>query len=151
MAKEDNWLPTEKNIEDYSLLKDMLKSQRQEFNLLSKKKPDDHLNKMKIKMVNRVLEPLNEILKHEPSHKFLDILSDDDMPSNSDVVLIISQYETAISEFKNKYYLKDKYQPDGYHGYVSRWMTQEFPPDYYANYESEEDYEEEEEEYEDKE
>ena len=144
MTKEDNWLPTEKDIEDYSLLKEMLKSQRHEFNLLSKKNPNVQLNLMKVKMVNRVLEPLNEILKHEPSHKFLDILSEDDMPTNSDVVLIISQYETAISEFRGKYYIEDKYR------YTHRWMTQEFPPDYYINNESEEDYEEEE-EYEDKE
>ncbi len=143
MTKKDNWLPTEKNIEDYSLLKDMLESQRHKLDLLSKKKPDDPLNKMKIKMVNRVLEPLNEILKHESSHKFLDILNEDDMPTNSDVVLIISQYETAISEFMNKYYLKDKYQPEGYGNYVIRWMTQECPPDYYATNEVEEDYEEE--------
>ncbi|MGR3173479.1 MAG: hypothetical protein ACUZ8N_02615 [Candidatus Scalindua sp.] len=139
MSKKDNWLPTEKDIEDYSLLKDMLKSQRHEFSLLSNKKPDVQLNPMKIKMVNRVLEPLNEILKHEPSHEFLDLLNEDDLSTNSDVVLIISQYETAISEFKSKYYIKDEYQ------YEYRWMTQEFPPDYHANNESEEDYEEEEE------
>ncbi len=139
MTKKDNWLPAEKNIEDYSLLKDMLNSQRHEFNLLSKKNPDVHLNLMKVKMVNRVLEPLNEIIKHEPSHKFLDILSEVDLPTNSDVVLIISQYETAISEFDDKYYIEDKYRNE------DRWMTQEFPPDYYANNESEEDYEEEEE------
>lgn len=145
MTKEDNWRPTEKNIEDYSLLKDMLKSQRKEFDLLSKKKPDDHLNKIKIKMVNRVLEPLNEILKHESSHKFLDILEEDDMPTNSDVVLIISQYETAISEFKDKYYVKDKYKSERYGYHIQRWMTQEFPPDYYETEESEEDYEDEDE------
>ncbi|MCR4290059.1 MAG: hypothetical protein NUV86_07350 [Candidatus Scalindua sp.] len=135
MANEDNWFPTEKNIANYSLLKDMLNSQRHEFNLLSKKNPDVQLNLIKVKMVNRVLEPLNEILKHELSHKFLDILSEDDIPTNSDVVLIISQYETAISEFRGKYYIEDKYQ------YTHRWMTQEFLPDYYATNESEEDYE----------
>ena len=96
-------------------------------------------------MVNRVLEPLNEILKHEPSYKFLDILNEDDMPTNSDVVLIISQYETAISEFRNKYHIKDKYQTNDYGDHVSRWMTQEFPPDYYATNESEENYEDDEE------
>ena len=47
MSDENDWLPTEKNIEDYELLKDMLDSQKREFDLLSKKKPDDHLNQMK--------------------------------------------------------------------------------------------------------
>ncbi len=45
---------------------------------------------MKIKMANRVLEPLKELFKHEESHKFLDILNEDELPTNSDVVLIIS-------------------------------------------------------------
>lgn len=108
MSKNQSQLPTEKNIEDYSLLKDMLHAQRQEFDLLSKKKSDGQLNKMKIKMVNRVIEPLNELLRNEPSHKFLDVLNEDEMPTNSDVVLIISQYEKALLNFKNKYFLIDK-------------------------------------------
>ena len=127
MSNNQSWLPTEKNIEDYSLLKDMLYAQRQEFGLLSKKKSDGQLNKMKIKMVNRVLEPLNELLKNEPSHKFLDILSEDDMPTNSDVVLIISQYEKALLNFKNKYFLIDKNYRDKYGEAQARWNIKEDP------------------------
>lgn len=138
MAEESAWLPTEKNIEDYKLLKDILHSQRKEFDILSKKKTDGQLNPMKIKMVNRVLEPLKELFKQEQSHMFLDTLNEDEMPTYSDVVLIVSQYETAIYEFKNKYYIKDKYKMDAkYRDYIHRWMTQEFPPDYYATEESE--------------
>ncbi len=51
MSKNQSQLPTGNNIEDYSLLKDMLYAQRQAFDLLSKKKSDGQLNKMKIKMV----------------------------------------------------------------------------------------------------
>ncbi len=145
MAEESAWLPTEKNIEDYKLLKDILHSQKKEFDILSKKKTDGQLNPMKIKMVNRVLEPLKELFKQEQSHMFLDTLNEDEMPTYSDVVLIVSQYETAIYEFKNKYYIKDKYKMDAnYRNYIHRWMTQEFPPDYYATEESEENYDEEE-------
>ncbi len=93
---------TKKNSEDYFLLKDMLSAQRNEFDLLSKKNSDGQLNKMKIKMVNRVLEPLNDFLKNESSHKFLDILIEDEMPTNSDVVLIISQYEAAIEIYEGE-------------------------------------------------
>ena len=127
MSKKQSWLPTEKNIEDYSLLKDMLHAQRQEFDLLSKKKSDGQLNKMKIKMVNRVIEPLNELLKNESSHKFLDILNEDDMPTNSDVVLIISQYERALLNFKNKYYLIDKDYRNKYGEAQARWNIKENP------------------------
>ena len=137
MTEENTWVPTEKNIEDYNLLKDMLQSQKNEFDLLSKKKADGQLNPMKIKMVNRVLEPLKELFKQEQSHNFLDILNEDEMPTYSDVVLIISQYETAINEFKSTYYIKDRYREHNW-----RWITNEFPFDYYANEDNYEDYDE---------
>jgi|SRR3972149_8230540 len=127
MSKKQSWLPTEKNIEDYSLLKDMLHAQRQEFDLLSKKKSDGQLNKMKIKIVNRVIEPLNELLKNESSHKFLDIINENDMSTNSDVVLIISQYERALLNFKNKYYLIDKDYRNKYGEAQARWNIKENP------------------------
>lgn len=127
MTKKNNWLPTEKDIEDYSLLKDMLTAQKREFDLLSNKKSDGPLNKMKIKMVNRVLEPLNELLKNEPSYKFLDILNEDDMPTNSDVVLIISQYEKAMDNFKNKYFIIDENYTDKFGKALKRWNVKEDP------------------------
>lgn len=140
MTKEYKWLPTEKNIEDYELLKEILHSQRREFDLLSNKKAGEQLNPMKIKMVNRVLEPLKELFKYEESYKFLDTLNEDDIPTNSDVVLIISQYETAIKRFHNRYYVSAEY---GYNGDF-RWVTKEYPPDYYRTEESEESYDEDE-------
>jgi hypothetical protein len=132
MVEEKTWLPTEQNIEEYKLLKDMLHSQKNEFDLLSKKKADEQLNPMKIKMANRVLEPLKELFKHEESNNFLDTLNEDEIPTNSDVVLIISQFETAINDFRNRYYIKDKYQSSTYSTTI-RWMTKEYPPDYYED------------------
>lgn len=129
----------------YELLKGMLYAQKKEFDLLSKKKADGQLNPMKIKMANRVLEPLKELFKHEESHKFLDTLNEDELPTNSDVVLIISQYETAIDEFRSRYYLKDEYQSRDY-SIVKRWMTEEYPPDYYADEENDEVYHDDEDE-----
>jgi len=114
MVKEINWIPTVKNVKDYKLLKGMLSAQKIEFDLLSKKKADGQLNPMKIKMVNRVLEPLKNLFKNEEAHEFLDTLNEDEIPTNSDVVLIIGQYETAINEFRSKYY----------HDY--NWYTEEY-------------------------
>lgn len=137
MSNNEDWLPTEKQIKEFGLLKEMLQSQRKEFDPLSSKKPNEELNKMKIKMVNRVLEPLKKILEHEDSYQFLDTLTEDDIPTNSDVVLIISQYETGVQRFKDKYYLKDEFQSN-YSRDVLRWMTREYPPDFYKNEESDE-------------
>ena len=78
-------------------------------------------------MVNRVIEPLKELLKNEPSHIFLDILNEDNLPTNSDVVLIISQYEKALLNFKNTYFLIDKNYRDKYENAQARWNTKENP------------------------
>ena len=68
---------------------------------------------------------------------FLDSINEDDMPTYSDIVLIISQYKTALDEFYKTYHIKDKCQ--SYPGRaVYRWMTQEYPLNYYDD-ESEED------------
>ncbi len=142
MIEGNTWFPTEKNIEDYELLDGMLYSQKEEFDILSKKKANEQLNPLKIKMVNRVLEPLKNLFSHEASHKFLDTLDEEVMPTNSDVVLIISQYQLAIREFRKRYYIHDSFQHDSYGDRITRWMTEECPPDYFAD---EEDYDEDEE------
>ncbi len=134
MANENICLPTDKDVESYALLKDMLQAQRQEFDLLTKKKADGPLNKMKIKMINRVLEPLNELLKNEPAHQFLDILNEDEMPTNSDVVLIIGQYEKALKVFKNRYFLFDKDYRNKFGRIQERWNTREKPIKRIGNY-----------------
>ena len=68
------------------------------------KKPDTPLNNFKVKSINRVLEPIKELLKEENMYPFLDVLDMDDMPTNSDVVLILSQYIKSMDIFHDKYY-----------------------------------------------
>lgn len=67
---------------------------------LSKKKQDEFLNKLKVKSINRILIRLKELLKNEPLNDFLDLLNEDELPTNSDAVIIIVQYETALQQFK---------------------------------------------------
>jgi hypothetical protein len=127
MPGKNEWYPSEKDIEDYQLWKQMLNAQAKEYNKLSQKKADGQLNLLKISVVNRVLEPLKELMSHEQTHGYLDTLSKDNMPTYSDVVLVISQYLTAFDEFNNRYYRKDKYTDR------RRWMTSECPPDHNKN------------------
>ncbi len=49
------------------------------------------------------------------------------MPTNSDVVLIISQYEKALLNFKNKYCLFDKNYRNKYGEPQARWNIKENP------------------------
>ncbi len=70
---------------------------------LSKKKPEMTLSKNKVKLLNRVLEDIQSILKTEPEGKYLDLLDDDELPQNSDAVLVMVQYQKALRAFERRY------------------------------------------------
>jgi hypothetical protein len=62
------------------------------------------------------LENLLTILEGEPQRQFLDLLQEDDIPQNSDVVLVLSQYCAAMDQFHSKYRGLDE-------NYDERWFT----------------------------
>ena len=70
---------------------------------LSKKKPDATLSKNKVKLLNRVLEDIQSFLKSEPEGKYLDLLDDEELPQNSDAVLVMVQYEKSLGAFERRY------------------------------------------------
>ena len=84
---------------------------------LSKKKPDTTLNKNKVMILNRMLQDLQAVLKDEPEEKYLDLLDDELLPQNSDAVLIMVQYETALRAFSRRYH--------GRIGGETSWITEE--------------------------
>lgn len=91
-------------VNQYNLLNPLLLGAYNEFQELSKKKPESPLNTYKVKMINRVLEPIKELLKNEDVSEYLDVLDIDDIPTNSDVILILSHYIKALEMFNEKYY-----------------------------------------------
>ena len=99
---------SKENVDQYELLTPLLESAYKEMSELSKKKFDAPLNSYKVKVINRIIKPLKEILKSEAVVQFLDILDADDLPTNSDVVLILSQYIEATKLFYDKYYILNK-------------------------------------------
>ena len=98
---------------DYEVLQPLLAAMYREFQELSKKKPKDPISKRKVKVVNRVLEPVLALLEAEPDRKFLDLLDEDDLPDNSDVVLMLGQALTSVRSFRHRYY-------DGLSGWRTR-------------------------------
>lgn len=96
-------------------LNPLLQAMFREFQDLSKKKPDGQVGKTKVKIVNRLLSCVHLVLMEEPSHCFLDLLDEDDLPQNSDVVLILSQSVAAMTAFKIRYYRWD--------GLENKWFT----------------------------
>ncbi len=101
----------------YDLLHPLLDVTYKEIKELSKKNPDSPLNAFKVKSINRVLEPIKELLQFEDTAPFLDILDSDFIPTNSDVVMILSQYMQSMQLYKDQYYFWDR--KDGEH----KWRT----------------------------
>ena len=72
-------------------------------------------NEGKVKSLNRILKDIKEILANEPTASYMDILDEEMLPSNSDVVLTMSQYRSALENYRKKYRL--------YHNYDNYWHT----------------------------
>jgi hypothetical protein len=64
-----------------------------EISVLSKKSPNDAINVFKLKLINKVLVEANAFLdaRYRPFEDFAEF-NPDDLPQNSDVVFILSQY-----------------------------------------------------------
>ncbi len=71
---------------------------------LGRKKPETTLSRAKVGVINRVLADIQACLDGEPEHKYLDMLDDDTLPQYGDAILILSQYEGAMTAFKSRHY-----------------------------------------------
>jgi len=94
MKKED--------VDKFEKLSGQLLSIYEEVSLLSKKSPNDAVNKFKLKFVNRLIIDSNEFLleKYRPFDDFISF-DEDDVPQNSDVVFILSQYLQCFEKFRS--------------------------------------------------
>jgi hypothetical protein len=97
---------------------------------LSKKKPDATLSNGKVKIINRVLIDLKGVLETEDEGKYLDLLDDQMLPQNSDALLVMVQYKTALLAFEKKY--RKKINEELY------WITEEIIKDWEDHEEVEE-------------
>ena len=95
---------TNEAVEGYKSTVGVFSGLISEMRELSKKKPDLTLNKGKVRILNRVLLDIQNFLKDEPEGKYLDLLDDDQLPQNSDAVLVMVQFETALRAFKARYH-----------------------------------------------
>ncbi len=124
MAKKSNNknYPSEENVRQFEMLSEMIDAIYIEMKEFSKKKPDEPLNKFKVKNVNRILEKVKDVLISQPTSMFLDLLDDETLPSNSDAILIIAQYKAALARFKDDFWLYDDWDEHEW-----RWSTKENP------------------------
>ncbi|CAA6803107.1 MAG: Unknown protein [uncultured Sulfurovum sp.] len=93
---------TKDNIDIFEKLSGQLISVYEEISLLSKKSPNDAVNKFKLKFINKLILESNKYLssKYKPFDDF-DSFEEDDIPKNGDVVFILSQYIQCFEKFRS--------------------------------------------------
>lgn len=110
--------PDQAQINKFNFLSPMLDSALSEMREFAKKKQDGIVSKTKIKILNRLLTDLKDILRYEDSAAYLDMLSEDDLPQNSDAVLVLGQYRAALDSFEERNHRSVDYK--------QTWITKEW-------------------------
>jgi len=90
----------QEDIEIFYKAWDQLNVTITEISELSKKKPNDAANNFKLKYINKILEDVNRLLGDtlKPFPDFT-VFDEDDLPTNSDISLILAQYESSLYDF----------------------------------------------------
>lgn len=106
---------TEKEISDFEKVQAQLKSLHSEISTLTKKSSNDALNKFKLKFVNQTIEEANKILgkKNKPFNDF-DKFDDNDLPTNSDVTMILGQYLNCMEKLRADNVVRNSYNNSWY-------------------------------------
>ena len=92
-------MPSQKEIELYETLQPKVASIRDTIKDLSNKKPDSTLNSFKVKRVNLLLEQANTLLKALKPYEDFTTFDEDDLPTNSDVLMILNLYIESFEKY----------------------------------------------------
>ena len=92
---------TEEQIHNFEKIQAQLEGLYIEISVLSKKSQNDALNKFKLKFENQTLKAANLILtdKYKPFENF-EKFDDEELPTNSDVNLILGQYLNCMEKLR---------------------------------------------------
>lgn len=93
-SKQDVW--------EFEKLEQQLHSFLDEMSALSNKKPDGPVNKFKLKLLNTTVESINKIIGDYRPFADFEQFDVDSLPSNSDVVVILSQYAGSVLRFRTE-------------------------------------------------
>ena len=91
---------TEEEVMEFEQCDTQLVAMIEQMSSLSKKSPNDAVNKFKLKLINELLDRIVKILGEDylPFNDFSSF-EEEDLPSNSDVLLILSQFTAAMKLF----------------------------------------------------
>jgi hypothetical protein len=115
LSKLGEDMKSENEIEEFKKTIGQLIEIISDFTELSKRKPDVPVNKFKLGLVNIILEKINGILDEEdkPFVSF-SLFSEDDLPTNSDILVILNQYHKCSRSFAEKNII--------YESFVNYWI-----------------------------
>jgi hypothetical protein len=91
-------------VEEFEKLQVQLDGLHQEMSIFAKKSPNEPVNGFKLKFVNATIGRCNELFGdgYRPYADFQSF-SVDELPTNSDVTLIMSQYIKAAEQFRSEH------------------------------------------------
>lgn len=107
---------TQKKADAYDGVCEPFRHLNKELKALGMKKPAETLSASKVKFINRILKDIQVFMKDEPEGRYLDLLDDESLPQYSDAILILSQYEGALSGFHSRYH--------GWLGSEKTWLVE---------------------------
>lgn len=95
-------LDTESDIEELEKIIGKIDGAHEEVSLLSRKSPNDPVNKFKLKLFNKILRDANVLLgkDYKPFDTFEEFDVEDDVMTTSDVVMVLSQYRKELDRFR---------------------------------------------------
>jgi len=95
-------MKSQAEIDKFEKTNTQLEALHNEISMLSKKKPDDAINKFKLQFVNNVLKNANELLgeQYKPFSDFT-LFDEDALPTNSDVIMILAQYLNCMEKLRS--------------------------------------------------
>ncbi len=93
---------TQGQINDFEKIQAQLESLHAEISSLTKKSSNDALNKFKLKFVNQILDEANKLLgKNFVPFDDFEKFDDNDLPTNSDVTLMLGQYLNCMEKLRS--------------------------------------------------
>ena len=95
-------MQTEDDVYNLEKLIVQLECLHNELSQLTKKSPNDGLNLFKLKLVNKVLESGNQVLRenYKPFEDFNEF-EEEELPTNSDVTMILALYIEQAERFRS--------------------------------------------------
>ena len=90
-----------KEVDNFEKYQTQLEGLLNEIGVLAKKSPNDGVNKFKLTFINEVINQANNILgdNYKPFDSFTEF-DENELPSNSDVTFIISQYLNCFEKLR---------------------------------------------------